>query len=323
MLVKEGDIFITKLERDLFGAFKVIKKGKSFFEEMDGDLLMIAVLDYMAPSRPKLTDENLNDVLRCNRFSQSDRICISFFSDNPKYNKLDNYEYLGNKQVTDFEKSVEFKLGNGREGLKGGFSLSGVIEPSFGNNAFLEWRWTNEREKFEKEIEIETKQSKSSQGKEPETSKNPKKMIEDNLFWEIIGTIDWTKEDDDERMQPAVEALSKKTVSEIKRFQESLTYKLYQLDTREHAKNIGTDSYKNEDTYFSVDLFLYARCCVIANGKTFFENALNNPKNMPPDIDFEPLIYLVDDAYEKRMNKEFLYDTSYSYETYSNVEGWK
>lgn len=47
MNTKEGDIFITKLERDFYGAFKIIKKGKSFFSEIDGDLLMIAVLNYI------------------------------------------------------------------------------------------------------------------------------------------------------------------------------------------------------------------------------------------------------------------------------------
>ncbi|HBK71955.1 MAG TPA: hypothetical protein DDZ39_09925 [Flavobacteriaceae bacterium] len=151
----------------------------------------------------------------------------------------------------------------------------------------------------------------------------PKKMLDDNLFWEVINKIDWTKQDDEDRMNLAIEFLSKKKVSEIKQFQENLSYKLYQLDTKEHAKNIGEESFKNEETHFSVDYFLYVRCCVIANGKEVFENTLNNSKQMPKDLDFEPLIYLAEQAYEKRMNKELEYDTGCDYETYSNIKGWE
>src|SRR5690606_31774209 len=109
-------------------------------------------------------------------------------------------------------------------------------------------------------------------------------------FWEIIKLIDWTKEEDEERTKPAIDFLSKKKVSEIKQFQENLSYKLYQLDTKEHAQNIGEESYKNEETHFSVDYFLYVRCCVIANGKKVFENTLRNPKKMPKNIEFESLL---------------------------------
>lgn len=323
MNTKEGDIFITKLERDFYGAFKIIKKGKSFFNEMDGGLLMIAVLNYIDKEKPEISDERLNEVLCCDRFFCSNEYCINFFTDNPKYNRLNEYEYLGHKPMTDFEKEIEFKLGDGRSGKKGGFPLSGVIEPYIGNNAFLEWRWTNEKEEFQKEVEIQNEKSRIAREEYRKRSMKPKKMLDDNLFWEVINKIDWTKQDDEDRMNLAIEFLSKKKVSEIKQFQENLSYKLYQLDTKEHAKNIGEESFKNEETHFSVDYFLYVRCCVIANGKEVFENTLNNSKQMPKDLDFEPLIYLAEQAYEKRMNKELEYDTGCDYETYSNIKGWE
>ncbi|GAA4239231.1 hypothetical protein GCM10022291_32750 [Postechiella marina] len=323
MNTKEGDIFITKLERDFYGAFKIIKKGKSFFSEKDGDLLMIAVLNYIDKEKPKISDKRLNKVLCCDRFFCSNEYCINFFTDNPKYNRLNEYEYLGNNPITSFEKEIEFKLGDGRSGKKGGFPLSGVIEPHIVNNAFLEWRWNNEKEEFQKEVEIQNEKSRIAREEYRKRSMKPKKMLEDNLFWEVINKIDWKKEEDEDRMKPAIEFLSKKKVSEIKQFQESLSYKLYQLDTKEHAKNIGENFYKNEETHFSVDYFLYVRCCVIANGKSVFESALKNPKEMPKNIDFEALLYLAEEAYEKRMNKELEYETGCDYETFSNIKGWK
>ncbi|MEP3836629.1 MAG: DUF4240 domain-containing protein [Algibacter sp.] len=327
MSTKEGDIFITKLERDFYGAFKVIKKGKSFFDEMDGDLLMIAVLNYIEKEKPEISDDRLNEVLCCDRFFSSNEHCINFFTDNPKYNRLNEYEYLGNKPMTDFEKEIEFKLGDGRSGEKGGFPLSGVIEPHIGNNAFLEWRWNNEKEEFQKEVEIQNEKSRIAREEYRKRSMKPKKMLEDSLFWEVVNKIDWTKEEDEDededRMNFAIEFLSKKKVSEIKQFQENLSYKLYQLDTKEHAKNIGEDSYKEDDSYFSADNFLYVRCCVIANGKGYFKSVLKSPKEMPKDGDFEPLLYIAEKAYEKRMNRELEYETGCDYETFSNTKGWE
>lgn len=323
MTLKEGDIFITELERDFFGAFKVIKIGKSFFEEIDGDLMMLGVLNYVDKKKPELDDERLNQVLCCNRFFFSNEYSIDFYTNNPKFNDLSKFEYLGNNPMTEFEKSIEFKLGDGRSGLKGGFPLVGLMDSDFGKTAFLEWRWENEKEEFKKEVEIENAKARLAREEYRKQSMKPKKMLDDKVFWEVIEKIDWTKEDDRERMQPAIDYLAKRKVSEIKQFQESLTYKLYLLDTKEHAENIGEDSFKDDDSYFSVDNFLYVRCCVIANGQEYFESVLKNPKNMPKDMDFEPLLYMAEEAYEKRMNKELEYETGCDYETFSNYKGWK
>lgn len=323
MNVKEGDIFITKLDRAFFGAFKVIKIGKSFFEEIDGDLMMLGVLDYVDKKKPELDDKRLNQVLCCNRFFFSNQYSIDFYTNNPKYNDLSKFEYLCNKPMTEFEKSIDFKLGDGRSGLKGGFPLVGLMDSDFGKTAFLEWRWENEKDEFKKEVEIENEKARLAREEYRKQSMKPKKMLDDKIFWEVIEKIDWTKLDDRERTKPAIDILAKRKVSEIKQFQESLTYKLYLLDTKEHAKNIGKDSFKNNDSNFSVDYFLYVRCCVVANGEEYFKSALKNPKEMPKDMDFEPLLYIAEEAYEKRMNKEFDYETGCDYETFSNYKGWK
>lgn len=322
MEIKQGDIFITKLERDFYGALKVIKRGKSFFEEMESDLLMVGVLDFISKEKPKLTDLKGCKILLQQKLSQNE-YRIDFITSDLKYNNLKNYEYLGNIELTEFEKNIPFKLGNGREGINGGFGMSGSMHPNYPNQVFLEWRWRNEREEFEKEIAEQAEKSRLAREEYRKRNMKPKKMLPDNEFWEVIEKINWEKEDDDERMQPAIKFLTKKKVSEIKQFQENLTYKLYQLDTKEHAKNIGEDAYKNDNSYFSVDYFLYVRCCVVANGKDYFKDVLENPKEMPKNLDFEPLLYIAEEAYELRMNKDFDYDTGCDYETYSNYKAWK
>lgn len=175
MTVKEGDIFITKLERDFFGAFKVIKIGKSFFREIDNGLLMLGILDYIDKKKPTLDDERLNQVLCCNRFFLSNQYANDFYTNNPKYNDLSKFEYLGNKPMTDFEKSIDFKLGSGREGVKGGFPLSGLMRSDYGKVAFFEWRWMYEKEAFQKEVEIDRERARIAAEEYRKQSMKPKK----------------------------------------------------------------------------------------------------------------------------------------------------
>src|SRR5690606_32146291 len=102
-----------------------------------------------------------------------------------------------------------------------------------------------------------------------------------------------------------VDYLSRLSVFHIYQFQEMLSKKLFQLDTKEHAKNSGENSWQGEDRPFSVDEFLYARACVIANGRKRFEEVLKNPKKMPKDLSFEALLYVASNAYQKKTGKPF------------------
>jgi len=148
-----------------------------------------------------------------------------------------------------------------------------------------------------------------------------KSLLDEELFWEIISLLDWTKEIDDEILALAVKKLTNYPVHYIYLFQDILSEKLYQLDAKKFALNIGEDSWK-EDQYFSVDQFLYARCCVIANGKEAFETILNNSLEMPKDVTFEPLLSLAAKAYEQKTGKVFHYSGYFNFETYSNQSGW-
>ena len=150
------------------------------------------------------------------------------------------------------------------------------------------------------------------------------KPMDEEVFWEIIASFNWKKEGDDEAvLKPALKKLVSMTVEDIRQFAEILAEKLYALDGLVYAQNMGKDDY-SEDGNFSADYFLYVRCCVVANGKEFYCEVLNNPTEMPKGLDFEALLYLADDAYNKKLNteEEFI-DTKLSFETFSNTEQWK
>ncbi len=159
----------------------------------------------------------------------------------------------------------------------------------------------------------------------PEKKTPDYKPMDEDVFWEIIASFNWKKTgDDDAVLKPALKKLISMKVDDIKQFAEILSEKLYLLDGIAYASNIGSESYKGEDQFFSVDSFLYVRCCVVANGKEFYNKVLNNPTDMPKEIDFEPLLYLANDAYNKKSKTEGEFiDTKLSFETFSNIKNWK
>lgn len=147
--------------------------------------------------------------------------------------------------------------------------------------------------------------------------------ISEENFWEHIENLDWDKEGDDNAvLEPAIVRLAREDVKVICGFQDMLSRKLFELDTKTHAENIGEDAY-SPDRYFSPDVFLYARCCVIANGRELFETVLKDPSQMPKDLIFGALLRLVPLAYEQKTGRRFEYISAYPIETYSNKTGWE
>ncbi len=154
-------------------------------------------------------------------------------------------------------------------------------------------------------------------------SETEKEILPEEAFWEIIDMLDWEKEGYDEVViEPVVQHLSKLPVSYIYQFLDKLSEKLYLLDTQAHAMYSGENAYK-ADGFFSGDTFLYQRCCVVANGKAFYEEVLNDPSKMPQDLTFELLLSIAWEAYQRKTGEEMEYLPIYNYETFSNKEGWK
>ena len=143
-----------------------------------------------------------------------------------------------------------------------------------------------------------------------------------NDFWHIIEKLDWSKEgDDDAVVEPVVQALQNQPLAHIYRFSDILSEKLWHLDARQYAQIFLKNT--EGEGYLSVDDFLYARCAVVANGRDFYEKVLQNSSKMPTEATFEPLLYVVMDAYKRKTGKEFMSIPAFNYETYSNKEGWK
>jgi hypothetical protein len=145
-------------------------------------------------------------------------------------------------------------------------------------------------------------------------------LFSEDQFWELIDLFDWKQEKREDIIHPAVEALSKMPVSAIYLFQDFLSEKLFNLDTKAHA-----EAYMSQQTdgYFSADDFLYVRCAVVAEGKAYYQKIIETPAEISADTDFEHILSVASEAYKLQTGREFDYSPLYNYETRSNLEKWK
>ena len=140
-------------------------------------------------------------------------------------------------------------------------------------------------------------------------------------FWHIISLLDWGRKRSDDIMAPAVKALSLYPEEGIFLFEQLLAEKLHALDGEKFAKPLGWGN--TSGRHFSVDGFLYARCCAVANGKAFYKQVLDNPSLMPKELTFEPLLYLAEKAHLlKTGSDQYDFLPTVSYETFANQQGW-
>ena len=161
------------------------------------------------------------------------------------------------------------------------------------------------------ELEIKVKTSNTFDG------------LTEQAFWAIITLFDWVDADNDAAViAKAVSTLAEKPFRCIYEFQDILSEKLHALDTRQHAAQTGENAFVDADSDFSADEFLYARCCVVANGSDFYNAVLNQPDLMPKDLTFESLLTVAHQAYFLKTGKQFRYVPSHNIETFSNQKGW-
>lgn len=146
---------------------------------------------------------------------------------------------------------------------------------------------------------------------------------EESWFWAAIDRLDWSQEGNDTLIiQPLVQYLAAQPLHLIFRFADILSEKLYRLDALTFAENMGEYSFR-DGYYFSVDDFLYARCCVVANGRKAYQNVLDDPEEMPDEQTFGALLRVASEAYQLKTGQRMYYQPAYAIETFSNKEGWK
>ncbi len=152
-----------------------------------------------------------------------------------------------------------------------------------------------------------------------ESSRHGEGLFSEEQFWQLIDLFDWKQKKRAAIIQPAVDALSKMPVSAIYLFEDSLSEKLFNIDTKQHA---AAYMKQQTDDYFSVDDFLYVRCAVVAEGKSYYENIAENPSALQADIDFEHILSIAAEAYNRKTGRAFEYSPLYNYETKSNIAKW-
>ncbi|MBD0738862.1 DUF4240 domain-containing protein [Streptomyces sp. CBMA29] len=140
--------------------------------------------------------------------------------------------------------------------------------------------------------------------------------MNEDAFWQLIEDCRPAGPDPEaELLAPAlIERLAQCPLSLVTGFAEQLSWALYQLDRKEYGYDLSGDA------------FLYTRAAVVAAGRAIFESVLQDPAVFKPYatklIWAENLLYVPDHAYKRITGEEWDRDTRYSYESYSNTEGW-
>ena len=147
--------------------------------------------------------------------------------------------------------------------------------------------------------------------------------LTEDRFWDLISLLDWSREgDNDAVIEPAIRALEVLSLRHIYEFDDMLSHKLFLLDGVDFARQTGENAWR-PNRYFSVDAFLYARCCALANGREFFHKLLQDPALMPKDLDFGPLLRIAEEAYVRKTGQPYTYVPAFPVETYSTKAGWR
>lgn len=143
-------------------------------------------------------------------------------------------------------------------------------------------------------------------------------LMGEEKFWSLISSLDWSNAgNDDAVIEPVVRALADMQQDAIPAFYDLLSEKLFLLDGRVYA----THSVE-EGEGISSDLFLYARCAVVANGKIFFESVLQHPERFPRELYFEALLDIPQRAWLRKTGRHLDHTPCYLFETGFNPNGW-
>ena len=150
-------------------------------------------------------------------------------------------------------------------------------------------------------------------------------MLTRDDFWNLIATTGGSI--DEESAEALSTRLALRPAEEIVQFADHLASLLYDLDSPTAAAQLVTDPTAGEDPFeLSDDLFLYARCAVVAAGRDAYERVLADPTALAgewPVFDGEFLITVAPTAYEMATGEEYDHEPPVSYETGSNSGLWE
>lgn len=148
--------------------------------------------------------------------------------------------------------------------------------------------------------------------------------MDDHEFWALVSLV--------RRCPPATgqaafapleEELARRDEAEIKKFEDILAQRLYDLDRSELAAVPSAAT----GLPLSGDSFLYCRAAVVLAGEPAYRSVLADPEKFGsytgtggPEAEF--LLYVAQHAYESSTGKEWDHVSPVDYETGSNLPGW-
>lgn len=257
--------------------FKSLKKGDVIAEKLpknkygcmivlegydiEEKSVIVAMSTYLKEIPPSLNDKDVYQIKKHDRFWKFDATygAESFAQSDEMYTLIGNID-------TDFIKPTSYP----------GFGLLSSVE------IYYEWFRNTHPDEFQKQMDEEQKQF------EAKRESIVYEYMDEDEFWKVLNKLFKRRLD----IEKAIKKLSKYKEQEIIEFNNTLAEVL--------SKSIEIDAMIDDeiDDNMSSDLFLYARCFVIVQGKNeYYEMIENGLLDMSDeDESYEELLELVDEA---------------------------
>lgn len=148
--------------------------------------------------------------------------------------------------------------------------------------------------------------------------------MESAEFWQVIGSLGGRV--DRMSAERLADRLANRSSDEITEFADHLADALFALDSPAHADvPIVDPTAGGEPLSMGDDLFLYARCAVVAAGQETWKRVVADPSAMAGTwwaFDGEWLLSVAPHAYEEATGLDWTHESPRSYETGSNEAAW-
>jgi Protein of unknown function (DUF4240) len=300
--IAAGDIFAYIAPDGRFGAVRVLA--------VKGTLSLVLHTPYFEPRRPWRQDPLLLEGLARSRFDFGGAPATVWLDGKPGPDQ----PRVAFVELTEAELALAQSEAAQRSSRQGFRTLYPEVH--------AEWRWAHDRAAFERDTARDAEVREKEHRQKAKPPQRPNDPMSDRSFWKLIDLHEWSHSDEETITAKVVASLAMGSARRVVQFAETLAHKLYLLDTRAHAEQIGRAAWKGDKEQFSSDGFLFARCMVVAKGEAHFRRVLEDPSQMPKDATFEALLDVSSVAWELITGDAPDWTTGCDYETYNNATGW-